>query len=183
VGAYAGILGISIVFFAWPYVFPIDPLRAKLDGVLLAAFQETQVLKADVTSFKEMAELKAKGAPIEAGTYAEGPAIREGSALKQLLADGELYHRLSAPMQERLPKFLDIRNKLLSALGRTKPDLTQLGLCHYWFGNWRLRWIASTWNVSCEQEKSIQKNMRTFSMASLSCKLGKCRFTPKKIKS
>ncbi|MEX3855147.1 hypothetical protein AB3X94_13930 [Paraburkholderia sp. BR10923] len=128
-GTFVGVLSLLLtgLFFVLPLIFASDPTEKRLDGALLAAIEDAKSIRSQLSSLKQMGELKSKGNDIAVPSSKDGPAIVESSAMKQLMDDGDFYQRLSPLLRERLPKFIQIRNALLNGLGRAQPDITQPG--------------------------------------------------------
>ncbi|MEM5297269.1 hypothetical protein VSR82_23425 [Burkholderia sp. JPY481] len=129
VGTFVGVLSLllAVLFFLWPLIFTSDPTEKRLDGALLAAIEDAKSIRNQLSSLKQIGELKLEGNDIAVPSSKDGPVIVESSAMKQLMDDGDYYQRLSPLLRERLPKFIQIRNALLNGLGRAQPDITQLG--------------------------------------------------------
>lgn len=130
VGTVAGIIGLllSIVFFLIPYLTTQDETEQRLDGLLSAAIENTRSLIRQTEQLYELAELREEfGAQIESPSIPGSSQLKDPGILEQINTDGELFQRLSQPMQTRLPTFIYSRNVFIATLNPDKPDLDQLG--------------------------------------------------------
>jgi hypothetical protein len=105
-----------------------DATAQRLDGSISSILAGTHTLLLQVQTLSEFAHIKSPDNEPDPIFASQRPMLQDNTeALQQLQKDGELYNRLSEPLQYRLPRFIQSRINIISTLNPRMPDLHQGG--------------------------------------------------------